>query len=191
MAPSTSISKMAGSAMRAISGPKRADASANCDTISSAMDDIGVMAHPTHSACLKRAPLPTLASATPIILASARASTRAATSAATGPLQSACAATVDTSTNISMTRMDDAVPSWRGQAHGRGLSCLSSTPPISAARGADAPRCAASAAAAAIRASSSMAVFSLVGLIMRSAPRKVSASKPPTANETPKITTTG
>jgi hypothetical protein len=56
---------------------------------------------------------------TPAILATARRH-QASTTPATAGFQSACAATTDTSTNISMVSSEAAVPSWRGQAQGRG-----------------------------------------------------------------------
>jgi hypothetical protein len=120
-----------------------------------------------------------------------RTPTTASTTLATGRVQSACAATTDTSTNISMVSSEAAVPSCRGQAQGRGCSCLSSTPPISAASGAEPPKCAASAVPAAISASSRIEVFSLVGLITRSAVRRASASTAPTTNDRPSTTATG
>ena len=191
MAPNTSISKIAGKATRAISSPTAGDAVMNCDTISSAIDDMGDMAAPTHSACFQLAPLPTLPSATPATLAMARAAIRATTRPVTGALQSACAATVETSTNIIMVSSEAAVPICRGHDQGRGLICLSSMPPSSAASGAEPPRWAAMVAAAEISASSRIEVFSLDGLMKRSAVRKARASKPPTAIDTPSTTATG
>src|SRR5665647_2959417 len=114
-APSSSISKMAGKATLAISPPSVVEAATYCDTSSSATDDIGDIAQPSHKACFQLAPLPTLPSPTPAILASMRAPISASTKTATGPCQSACAATTVTSTNISMVSMDDAVPICRGQ----------------------------------------------------------------------------
>src|SRR6218665_464491 len=95
MAPDISISKIAGSATLAITWPAAAGAaSTNCEAISSAIDDIGVIAQPTHRACCQLAPLPTLPSATTLALASRRTAIRASTTPATGAFQSACAATV-------------------------------------------------------------------------------------------------
>ena len=128
IAPSTSISRMAGSAMLAMRGPSVSDEATNCDTSSSATDDIGDMAQPVQKAWRQLVPLPQLAAPTPSTLATPRASTSAATTLATAGFQSALAATTDTSTNISMVSSDAAVPSWRGQAQGRGLSCLSIMP---------------------------------------------------------------
>ncbi|MNV37467.1 hypothetical protein D3C71_1289880 [compost metagenome] len=190
-APSTSINKMAGRATPAITWPVEGDASTNCEAINSAMEDIGVIAQPTQSACFQLAPLPTLPSATPVALATRRTAIRASTTPATGALQSACAATVETSTNISMVSSDDALPSCRGHAQGRGLSCLSSMPPSSAASGAEPPMWAATAVPAATSARNSMEVFSLVGLMKRSAMRSTRASTAATTMDTPSTTTTG
>src|SRR3990167_5596094 len=190
-APSTSISKMAGSATPAITWPVEGEASTNCEAINSAMEDMGVIAQPTHSACFQLAPLPTLPSATPAALAIRRTAISASTTPATGALQSACAATVDTSTNISMVSSDDALPSCRGHAQGRGLSCLSSMPPSSAASGAEPPMWAATAVPAATSAKNSMEVFSLVGLMKRRAMRSTRASTAATTMDTPSTTTTG
>jgi hypothetical protein len=191
IAPSTSISRIAGIAMLAMRGPVVSDEATNCDTISMATDDIGAIAQPVQKACRQLVPLPQLAAWTPAILATARASTSATTRLATAEFQSAFAATTDTSTNISISSSDEAVPSWRGQAQGRGFSCLSMMPPSRAASGAEPPRWAAVAAAAAISAIRSIEVFSLVGRITRNAMRSKSASTAPTTNETPRTTATG
>src|SRR6478735_10868832 len=137
MAPSTSISRMAGSAMLAMRGPSVSDEATNCDTSNRETDDIGDMAQPVQKAWRQLVPLPQLAAPTPTTLATPRASTKATTRFATAGFQSALAATTDTSTNISMVSSDAAVPSWYGQAHGRGCSCLSIRPPTRAASGAD------------------------------------------------------
>src|SRR3989344_331379 len=114
-APSTSISKMAGSATPAITWPVEGEASTNCEAIKSAMDDIGVIAQPTHSACFQLAPLPTLPSATPVALATRRTAIRASTTPATGALQSACAATVETSTNTAATMIETPSTTTTGE----------------------------------------------------------------------------
>ena len=90
-----------------------------------------------------------------------------------------------------MVSSDEAVPSWRGQAQGRGLSCLSSMPPSNAASGADPPMCEPTVVPAAISASSRMEVFSLAGLMKRSAMRSASASSAATTIDTPSTTMTG
>ena len=190
-APSNSISKIAGNATCVMRWPSNGDAVTKLEAISSAMDDRGDIDRPTHIACFQLAPLPGLAMATPAILATARTAISASTRPATGRLQSACAATRDTSTNISMVSSEAAVPSWRGQAQGLGFICLSSTPAIKAPSGADPPRCAVSAAPAAISASSSKAVFSLVGLITRKAERSARARTQPIAIDRPSTTNTG
>src|SRR6185312_11646778 len=163
-------------------------AAASCTTSSSAMDDIGDIAQPTQSACFQLAPVPALPSATPTNFATSRAATSASTSVPTDLLQSAWAATTDTSTNISMVSRDEAVPNWRGQAHGRGCNCLRKMPPSSAASGADPPKCAASAVPTAISASSRIEVFSLFGLITLSAERSASARIAPTSSDRPSTT---
>ena len=83
------------------------------------------------------------------------------------------------------------MPSWRGQVQGRGFSCLSSMPPSKAASGAEPPKWAAMAVPAAISASTIMEVFSLVGLMTRSAVRSASASTAPTTMDRPSTTATG
>src|SRR5512133_3007126 len=177
--------------MPAMRGPSVYDVETNCCTSSRAMDDMGDIAQPLQNAWRQLVPLPQFAPTTPATLAAPRASTSTPTRFATAGFQSALAATTDTSTNVSMVRSEAAVPNWRGQAQGRGLSCLSSMPPSSAASGADPPKWAASAVAAAISAISSIDVFSLVGLISRSALRSASASTAPTTNDTPSTTATG
>src|SRR6185369_10470127 len=191
IAPSTSISRMAGSAILAMRGPSVSEEDTNCCTSNNATDDMGDIAQPVQKACRQLVPLPQLAAPTPTTLATPRASTRAATRPATAGFQSALAATTDTSTNISIVSSDAAVPNCRGQAQGRGLSCLSIIPPSRAANGADPPKCAARAVPAAISVISSIEVFSLVGVITRSAMRSASASNPATTNDTPRTTATG
>ena len=182
---------MAGRAVAEMAWACSGAAWANCEVISSATADIGAMAHDTQTAWRQLAPLLMLPRPTPTALASRRATTRASTARATVPLHEAWAATVETSTNISRVSSDEAVPSWRGQAQGRWCSCLSSMPPSSAASGAEPPRCAAIAVAAAISASIRMEVFSLVGLISCSARRIARHSRAATATDTPSTTSTG
>src|SRR4051812_12207271 len=95
IAPSTSISRMAGSAMLAMRGPSVREDATNSDTSSKATDDMGDIAQPVQKAWLQLVPLPQLASDTPVILASPRASTSAATSPATAGFHWAFAATTD------------------------------------------------------------------------------------------------
>ncbi|MNS70848.1 hypothetical protein D3C72_1041980 [compost metagenome] len=190
-APITSISRIEGRATCVIMVPRSGEAEAKLEAISRAMDDSGVIAQPTQKACFQLAPLPGLAMATPEILVTRRTPITASTTLATGRVQSAWAATIDTSTNISMVSSDEAVPSWRCQAQGLGLSVLSSTPPMSAASGAEPPMWAVSAAPAAMIASSRIEVFSLFGLITRSAERSASAMIAPTTNDMPSTTATG
>src|SRR5688572_21629787 len=102
IAPTISISRIAGSAMLAMRGPSVSEEATNCDTSSSAMEDIGVMAQPVQKACFQLVPLPQLAAETPSTLARKRAATTASTIPTTAGFQSALAATTETSTNISM-----------------------------------------------------------------------------------------
>jgi len=177
--------------MLAMAGPSSGAVVAYSDSMSSATDDIGSSAEPVHSACFTLMPLPQLAATTPVIFAIARTATTVATIPATTSLHGAFAATTDTSTNINMVSSDDAVPSCRGHAHGRGFSCFRSRPASNAASGAEPPKCAAIVLDAAIDAMSSIDVFSLVGLMKRSAERSTSASAPATTKETPSTTSTG
>ena len=90
-----------------------------------------------------------------------------------------------------MVSSEAAVPSWRGHAQGRGLNCLSRMPPSSAASGAEPPRYEVSGTLAEIRVRKRMEVFSLAGLMKRSARRISTASTRATATETPSTTSTG
>src|SRR3954468_17878222 len=117
IAPRISIKRIAGKAMLAMRAPSVSELATNCDTSSIATDDIGDMAQAVRNAWRQLVPLPQLAADTPAILATPRASTSAATSPATAGFHSALAATTETSTNISMVSREEAVPSWRGQAH--------------------------------------------------------------------------
>src|SRR5438046_829747 len=110
---------MAGSAMLATRGPSDSEALTNCDTSSSATEDMGDIAQPVQKACFQLVPLPQLASEMPQILAMPRATTSAPTRPTTAGFQSALAATTDTSTNISMVSSEAAVPSCCGHAQGR------------------------------------------------------------------------
>src|SRR5438105_12589143 len=120
IAPSTSISRIAGRAMLVMPGPRSGAVVANCETISSATADSGDIAQPVQNACRRLVPLPQLARETPAIFATARVITSVATRPTTAWFHGALAATTYTSTNISMVRSDEALPSWRGHAHGRG-----------------------------------------------------------------------
>ena len=191
MAPSTSIIRITGRAMLAMREPSAIDAAMNCETSSRAMEDIGHIAQPVQTAWRQLVPLPKLAPTTPSTLARKRVNTTAATIPATAGFQSALAATTDTSTNIIIVSSDAAVPIWRVQDQGRGCICLSIRPPISPASGAEPPKCAASAVPAAISEISRIEVFSLLGLMKRSAERSARASSAPTTKEMPSTTPTG
>jgi hypothetical protein len=85
------------------------------------MADIGVMAQPTHRPGASWRRCPHCPGPRPRPWRQAHHDQRQH-APATGALQSACAATVETSTNISMVSSDEAVPSWRGQAQGAGAA---------------------------------------------------------------------
>ena len=124
-APSTSISRMAGSAICVIIAPSSGEAVTKLRR-----DQQRDRRQRRHRAADPEGLLPARAAARvgdrhAGDLGDARARrSRASTTLATGRLQSACAATIETSTNISMVSSEAAVPSWRGQAQGLGLSCL-------------------------------------------------------------------
>src|SRR4051794_40601333 len=120
IAPRISIIRITGRPMLAMRDPRVIELDMNCDTSSSAIEDIGHIAQPVQTACRHVVPLPGLASVTPSTLAMKRVKTTAATSPTTDGFHSALAATTETSTNIIMVSSDDAVPIWRVQVHGRG-----------------------------------------------------------------------
>lgn len=191
IAPRISISRIAGRAMLATRAPSDIDALKYSDTISRAIEDIGASAQPVQIAWRQLVPLPRLASDTPRTCATPRVTTSAATRPTTEGFHSALAATTATSTNISMVSSVAAVPSWRGQLQGRGCSCFSSSPPTRPASGAEPPKCAATAVPAETSAIITIEVFSLVGLMKRSAERSTSAISAPTMKDTPSTTATG
>ena len=129
--------KITGSAIAATRAPTLCEATTNCEVSSSATDDIGTSATPTHSDCRSDSPLAGPVSSRLSSLAAMRAATSASAAQVKAPCQSACAAIKDTSTNISTLSMAAAVPSWRGQTQGRGCSCLSTMPASSVASGAE------------------------------------------------------